>query len=486
MNLMGNLLPLLVALATIPLLIDGLGADRFGVLTLAWTAIGYFGLFDFGVGRALTQGISAALGVGRHGEIGGIVWTALGLMFVLGLVGSAALWATAPWLMTDVLKVPGPMQREGITAFRLLAVSLPFVVTTAGLRGIMEAYQHFGVATALRMPYALFTFIGPLAVLPFSRHLDAVVGSLVAARVALWAAHLVVVIRRYPGVRAGPLWSRGSVGPLLRTGGWITVSNVVSPLMVNVDRYLIAGLIGTSAVAYYVTPFELANKLLLIPGALLAVLFPAFASSFVSDPALTARRADQALRVMLILMYPLCLLFVALAPEGLRVWVGPVFAREGAAVLQWLAAGMLINALGHVPFGALQGIGRSDLTAKLHVVELPLYLAILTLLATRYGIVGVAIAWTIRVTMDTGVLLVAMRRRLPVQYDSLLVGRALVPLLGGMALVGIMPGTIARWTTALLLLGGFAAFAFTRLVRDTERELLTRPLRRSGAAGQGA
>jgi len=48
LNLVGQCAPLLVAIFAIPLLIRGLGTDRFGVLTLAWVVIGYFSLFDLG------------------------------------------------------------------------------------------------------------------------------------------------------------------------------------------------------------------------------------------------------------------------------------------------------------------------------------------------------------------------------------------------------------------------------------------------------
>ena len=54
-NLAGNIAPLLVGVASIPFLIKGMGTDRFGVLTIAWMLIGYFSLFDMGLGRALTQ-----------------------------------------------------------------------------------------------------------------------------------------------------------------------------------------------------------------------------------------------------------------------------------------------------------------------------------------------------------------------------------------------------------------------------------------------
>ena len=47
---------------------------------------------------------------------------------------------------------------------------------------------------------------------------------------------------------------------LLRFGGWMTVSNIVGPLMVTLDRFLIGALISVSAVAYYATPYEVVSQ----------------------------------------------------------------------------------------------------------------------------------------------------------------------------------------------------------------------------------
>ena len=67
-NLLGTGAPLLVAIVAIPLLIQGLGTARFGVLTLAWLVVGYFSLFDLGLGRALTKLVAEKLGKGQDDE----------------------------------------------------------------------------------------------------------------------------------------------------------------------------------------------------------------------------------------------------------------------------------------------------------------------------------------------------------------------------------------------------------------------------------
>jgi O-antigen/teichoic acid export membrane protein len=74
-NLAGSGLPLIAAAALIPFMLQRLGNEAFGVLTLIWALIGYFSLFDMGVGRALTYELSKLRGAAytdsaqQHSEI---------------------------------------------------------------------------------------------------------------------------------------------------------------------------------------------------------------------------------------------------------------------------------------------------------------------------------------------------------------------------------------------------------------------------------
>src|SRR5262249_41701417 len=124
-NLIGNGAPMVVAVFCIPILIRGLGKERFGLLTLAWVLIGYAGLFDLGLGRALTQLVAQKLGAGEEREIPSLVWTSLLLMLVLGLAGTAVVFLISPWLAGRALKIPDPLDAEPLQSFRLIGYSTP-------------------------------------------------------------------------------------------------------------------------------------------------------------------------------------------------------------------------------------------------------------------------------------------------------------------------------------------------------------------------
>ncbi len=231
-----------------------------------------------------------------------------------------------------------------------------------------------------------------------------VVGILVAGRFLGCLAHLLVCFRVIPELRHRVAWHGPSVGPLVRFGGWITVSNIVSPLMVTMDRFLIGALASMTAVAYYATPNEVVTKLLIIPSALVGVMFPAFSTSFEFDRDRTAALYKRCVKYVFLTLFPLVLLTVVLAHRGLTLWLGADFAQHSFRVLQWLAVGVFINSLSQIPFALVQGAGRPDLTAKLHLMELPCYLLGLWWLISAYGVEGAAIAWTARVVVDALIL----------------------------------------------------------------------------------
>jgi O-antigen/teichoic acid export membrane protein len=287
-------------------------------------------------------------------------------------------------------------------------------------------------------------------------------------------------VRRYGFLRHGISLRPAVVGPLVRIGGWMTVSNVVSPIMAYFDRFLIGALLPLAAVAYYVTPYEAVMKLTIFPTALMGVLFPAFAQSFGRDGAGTAALFDRGVRAVVITIFPAVLVIVTLASEILHAWVGPEFARAGSVVLQWLAVGVLINAVGIVAFAVLQGVGRPDLTGKLNLAELPVYIVAIVLLARTFGLPGVALAWTLRVLADTALLCVMARRELnaePVGIRAQAVGW--LAIASALVAGALCPTTTVRIIYVVVALAGYLPIAWMRLMTVQERSAMVRLLRRA-------
>jgi O-antigen/teichoic acid export membrane protein len=263
------------------------------------------------------------------------------------------------------------------------------------------------------------------------------------------------------------------VRPLISFGGWMTVTNIVGPLMIYMDRFLIGAVVSMTAVAYYTTPYEVVTKLWIVPGAFMGVMFPAFAAALVQNRARAALLFGRTVNYIIATLFPVVLIIVTLAHQGLTLWLGSEFAANSTLVLQLLAVGIFINSLAQVPFGLVQGGGRPDLTAKLHLFELPFYLLILWWLLGAYGIVGVAVAWVIRVTVDALLLFIMARRLLAVthsfeQRTVFVVGLVLFVLAGG----AVVPGLAMKVLFLLLVLPLFAVSVWFKLLADDEKNMI--------------
>jgi O-antigen/teichoic acid export membrane protein len=415
-NSVGLAAPVMLALLCIPPLIKGLGMPAFGLLTLVWVVLGYFSIFDLGIGRALTLAVSSKRATGDTANIRPLVKAGLGLTLLLGAAGGGLLALAAPHLARLMSPADATLMAEAQSALYAVAAVLPFVTTTAALRGVLEAYDRFDITSAIRLGMGFITYGGPLLVLQFTPGLVPVVVFLACGRGVTWLIHLVYVRRVVPVVQgASQRITVAELRPLLVSGGWMTVSNIVSPLMSYLDRFVVAYIVGAGLTAYYTTPYEAISRLTMIPEAVLGVLFPALGAAMATDRERAKQLYGQSLRVLLAVMVPVATALVAFAHPLLSAWIDADFARQSFLAMQWLAVGVSVNCVARVTFTVIQSQNRADVTAKLHLIELPCFLLLLFWLTHSLGIAGAAMAWCIRACVDFAMLLHIQQRLLPTE-----------------------------------------------------------------------
>jgi O-antigen/teichoic acid export membrane protein len=234
-------------------------------------------------------------------------------------------------------------------------------------------------------------------------------------------------------------------------------------------------MLGMAAVTYYATPFDVVTKVLVIPASTVAVLFPAFSTANSLDRDRMATLYRRGAKFTLLILFPILLATIVFAREGLSLWLGATFASHSTRVLEWLAAGTLLSGLALVPFSLVQGVGRPDLTGKLHLVELPVYAVLLWCLIRSRGIEGAAMAWTIRVGAD-GLVLFLLSHRL-LGLGKLLNWRtvtAAVGALGMMCLGAVVPGLFLEVFLFAFCLVALAMAGWFWLLSPEERGLVQR------------
>ncbi len=398
-NLLGNVIPIIFAVAFIPPLIGGLGTERFGILSLAWMIVGYFSFFDFGIGRGLTKIVAERIGLNQTEQIAKVFWSSVLLMITISLIAAIIISFFIPSI-TNLFNISAKYQLETTDTFFLLAFSIPIVTTMAGLRGMLEAYQKFAMINLLKVFLGAFTFLGPLLVLLISNSLFWIVAFLIFTRIVIWFFYLVQCFKVNDEIKRNIGFDLNAIKPVLRFSIWITIGNLIVPVIMYSDRFLIGVIISATAITFYVTPYEIISKLLLLSIALSGVLFPVFSGSYINTPELTRKILIRGVKFILLTIYPAVLIIITFAYEAIDIWIGKEFAIKSTLILQFLAIGILMNSMSLIPNIFFQGIGKPKIPTLINLVEFPIYLLAMWFSIKNFGINGAAFTFMAMATID--------------------------------------------------------------------------------------
>lgn len=395
-NLSGSIIPLVASFVTIPIYIGLIGEARYGVLAIAWLLLGYFGLFDLGLGRATAQRI-AALGNASAQERARTFWTALILNLGLGVIGGLLIWPVAAYFFGSLFKVEEALRPEIAAAVPWLLLAVPMATLSGVLSGALQGRERFLALNLISVSgTVLFQFLPLFAAAVWGPALGVLLPMALAARLFTLLA-LFERCRHHILRGHGIAFASAQAGYLLRFGGWVTVTAFVGPMMVILDRFVIGAVSGAKTVTYYTVPFQLAQHSTLVPGALMSTLFPRFAAVGRQE---AARLAEEGLRSLAAVMTPLVAAGVLLMEPFLAWWITPAFAGQATQVGRVILLGFWLNGFARIPFAQLQSRGRPDLVAKCHLVEILPYFGLLYLGMNLLGLVGAAVAFSLRVAID--------------------------------------------------------------------------------------
>jgi O-antigen/teichoic acid export membrane protein len=470
-NFIGAVLPLGLSLITVPLYLERIGPDRYGVLAIAWLLLGYFGLFDLGLGRATSFRI-AALRESSRDERATTFWSALAVNVAMGLVGAVVLWLAASFFFGRVMKVPEALRPEVLAAIPMLALAVPIATMTGVLTGAMQGREKFletniisTISTALfqLLPLSVAYIHGPdLPVL-----LAAAVGARSVAILVLGYRCYVELLRA-----ARARFDRSEIPQLLKYGGWVNLTSIIGPVLMIVDRFAIGAQLGAAQLAVYTVPFQLAQRIVILPSSLTNALFPRMSAS---DEETREKLAQKAVLTLACVVSPVVLGGVLVLEPFLHVWVGSDIARDAGPVGRTLMLGFWANAFALVPFTRLQASGRPDLIPKVHMVEIPFYLVTLFVGMKFFGLFGAAAAYALRCIADYALLSWVAARRL--HYAPLLLANFIILLAASVASQVWTLRDPVWWAASAILVTLMLAISWRYLPSDLKQRLPP-PMRR--------
>lgn len=396
-NFVGAFVPIVVIFISVPLYLKVIGVVNYGVLSLVWTAFGYFGIFDFGIARAVTHGISRV----NRSDLAHQS-TIASSAFVLALaIGTFVSVVATIGVIVARYKLHDPLSQEILKSSPFLLLGIPILLASSTLNGAIEGLEKFGMANSLQVIGSLFYQLTPLVLaLCGISHLHWLIDAVVGARVLMFFFYIVACCVIFDWSRFFSISKASALG-LLKFGGSVALINVLDPILNRIDQFVLAKMTGLGNVANYSIAMNSVSRLNIIPLALSRTLFPALSARSFDDYKGDLRAMSERLTWI---WAGLCALGILCSDLVFRLWLHNAISTSVSQIAKILMVGLFSNCLAYLPYTALQALGRSSRIIRAHLIELPIYLLAMVILIRSFGVQGAAIAWSFRVSLDYVIL----------------------------------------------------------------------------------
>ena len=382
-----------VAVVSIPLTLNFLGPERFGL----WVTISSFQLLlvfaDFGLGNGLVNLIAEADGAEDRLAIRKAVSNAFFLLVgvaVFGGVIAALIVPGVDWAQLFNARSPDAIAETGpaVAVFALcLLLNLPLGIVARVQIGLQEGFAN-GIWTVLGNLLAL---AGLVIAIRFGAGLPWLILALFGGPIVAAALNgLVLFGLRRPWARPVRGDADGAVvARLLRVGSMFFVLQLVMSVAYQTDVVVAASALGPTAAAEY----AIAYRLFMVGPALVTMavmtLWPAYGEAAIRHDFDWIRRSlRRSIRLAFGLSLAWCALVLLLHEPLLRLWIGTSIQPSFALLLgmsAWAIASTTFNAVGVL----LNGISVMKFQVVVGVVMGVASIALSVFLAWRVGVAGI-------------------------------------------------------------------------------------------------
>ncbi|MBI5857856.1 MAG: flippase [Sphingobacteriales bacterium] len=473
--LMGQLLPLIATFIASPFVIRSLGSESYGVLILVSVISGYFSFADFGMVMASTRFGAEAYASHSPGQEGKVIRTAAMIGISSSFFIAVPMFIFSGWIVSDLLNVPAYLQQQAGIALKITSVA--FVMSFVGnifntpqlsrLRMDLNVMVNAGFKILMTLTTPIVLYLGG--------------GIVEATMVALCAAFLIMTGNVFVSGRLlpslyGTSIDKKMIAPLMKFGGNLVLYSIGLLITNNLEKLLLTRYVSVKSLAYYSIAFTFASMTTMFSMAMVQTLLPAFSQL------LTPEKREQlkslftrCVRIGLIGLIPSVMVLFIIAKPFFTIWAGKEFGLESVFPFYILLGGVFFSLLVYIPNTILLSSGKSGLFAKFYMLEIIPYAALAYFLINWLGIIGAAIAWSIRETVNalTFIHFTKKHTGLIIDFRHHLTGitaGALVFLPA--ALVAFLYNNFSIWILILLplCLAAYFFIVWKKLITPQERE----------------
>jgi O-antigen/teichoic acid export membrane protein len=435
----------LMSLVFIPVYINFMGIEAYGLVGFFMTLQVVFSLLDMGLSTALNRELARSSAARHDAAITRDLVRTLEVVYcivgagIAGLVAALAPLIANNWIKSGSLStqtVTGVIQLMGMT----LALQWPFALYSGGLMGLQRQLPLNAVTimvSTLRWGGAalILWLVAPTIQAFFTWQVIVSAVQTLVTGIVLWKC--------LPKASRPARFDRQMLIKIWRFAAGMTGISAMAIILTQLDKIVLSKLLSLEVFGYYTLATVVASSLILLVNPIFSAVFPSFSQLVADDDHGGLKRRYHAVcQLVSVVVIPAAVVLALFSKEILLLWTGDsITAGNAHALISVLVIGTAINSLLHLPYALQLAHGWTKFALVSNVIAVVLLGPTIIWAATQYGALGAAITW---VTLNCGYVFIGM----PMMHKRLLQGELKrwylidigLPLLGSLAVA-----LLGRW-----------------------------------------
>jgi O-antigen/teichoic acid export membrane protein len=483
-NWLGFAVQVIVVFFLSPVLVHGLGDERYGIWQLVESILAYLTLLDLGVAAAVVRFVAKFEETSDQDKVNRVFSTSICIFSLAGALAMLIALGVAI-LVPHCVQIPDGMLYEARWMLVLLGLNLGLGLPLNVFACVLEGLGRYPVKNAIRTGVLLTRVPMFLGIVWSGGGLVPLAWAITGCNLAEHVLMALVARRCLPGLRFSVKLADRTT---LRSIWGYSLNALLAMLAGRVSFQTDAFVLGMFRAVEQITFFSIAARLVeyakTAVRSLTAVLVPAFSSLEArGDEASIRGVLVESTRYVLWVIVPIEIGLLLLGKPFIALWMGERYAELSYPILVILAIPLVLAIAQSVASRVLYGTGRLRWFARAVMAEALCNLLLSLALVGPLGMEGVALGTSIPSLIFDFAILIYVCRMLDLGVFTYLRRAFVTPCLTGLVLTGAwlavdahaMPQT---WSKLLAMAGlGTAGFFGCALLIEVGPERIIRRLR---------
>lgn len=393
-NFTSQLLLIFLGLATTPYIVHKLGNQAYGILSIALTVSGFMSALDIRISSAVFKYISEADARKENLQMQRLVKVSLAFYVTVGIIGAVLIAGLTGFFITKVFKIPVELRNVSYWVFYITAFIFLLKMPTNIFQSVTMGLKRFDIYNRLNVLFTALQLGGSIVLLYLGYYLKAIF---------FWSAAIVFVELTVftkaaksllPLIKFQIGFDFATFKKLFNFGSKMAIYNICTTAIVNLDKILIGMFLPISFLSFYVIPYNLAQRLQVVPLSLSQVIFPEASGLYgLNKKSVLKELYYRSMKYLVTILFPLSAVIIVFAKPLLYFWLGKDFAQNSTLVLQIMGVSLFLLYSTSVAGTIVQAIGRPEIMAWASIFSLFFNVFLCLLLIPLFKINGAALAF---------------------------------------------------------------------------------------------